>query len=154
MAAYSVNNGLGGSAQNMSGSYKTLIALTANGSTSARIYEILIGSDATPGDYSITFDISAQTAAGTSTLVTPVLLDPTSRSSAIVGNVNFTAEGTITAASSAFYVGINQRGAYRWVAAPGGEIVLPITNNAGYALRAKSASGFSGTITCQIYYRE
>jgi len=152
---YSSSNDLAGTKQAMSSAYKTLVALTAATATLTRgkIYDVLIGTNGTPADNPMEFDISRQTAAGTSTSITPVSLEPGDRAAGTVGTANFTAEGTITATSSVFYVGLNQRASYRWVAAPGSELVIPNTNLAGFALRAKSAS-YTGTSTGQMYHEE
>jgi hypothetical protein len=39
---------------------------------------------------------------------------------------------------------VNSRASYRWVAAPGGELVVPATDVTGLGLRAKSAA-YTGT---------
>lgn len=155
MAKYSSSNTLAGTQQALSSSYKTLLALTAATATlcGALIYDVLIGTDGTPADNSVVFDISRQTAAGTSTGITPVPLNPQHRAAGIVGSGNFTAEGTITATSSVFSIGINQRASYRWVAAPGSELVIPATNLAGFALRAKSAA-YTGTAIGTMFHEE
>lgn len=140
MANYSTNNRLAGTQQNLTTTFKTLMALTAQttGLRRFRIYELDFGADGTPADNALVLDVSRQTAAGTSTAATPNLLDPGDPAAATVGAVNFTAEGTITAASSLLSVELNQRTTYRWVAAPGSELVAPATNLAGFAIRALS----------------
>ena len=155
MPNYSSSNLLGGTQQNLTSTYKTLLALTAQTSGLRRgfIYDLLIGTDGTPADNAIDWDVSRQTGAGTSTAVTPNVLDPADAAAATVGSANFTAEGTITAASSVFGIGVNQRASYRWVAAPGSELVIPATNLAGFALRAKSA-GYTSTATGAMLHRE
>jgi hypothetical protein len=156
MAKWAVSNGLGGTLQGITSTYKTLLAATAvTSGRRARVYDVLFGTLGTPADQTYEFDISVQTAAGTSTAVTARALDPADSSAAsTVGSANFTAEGTITAASSVFYIGINQRASYRWVAAPGSEFVIPITNLTGYAMRARSVSGGTSTATAQFLFEE
>lgn len=149
MANYSANNINAGTQQAIAATYKTLLALTAASGTALRrfkIYDVLMGTNGTPADNFMEFDISRQTAAGTSTATVPVPLDPADAAALTIGAANFTAEGTITAASSLFYVGVNQRASYRWVAAPGSELVAPATNLAGFAFRARSG-GYTGTAT-------
>ena len=111
MSNFSSSNTLAGTQQAMSSSYKTLVALTAATATltSARVYDVLVGTNGTPADNYMEYDISKQTAAGTSTSITPVPLDNSWRAAGTVGSANFTAEGTITAASSVFYIAVNQR---------------------------------------------
>lgn len=156
MANYSVNNGLGGTLQAVTSTYKTLLAVTAQTTSLRRgkLYEVEFGTLGTPANQTYEFDISRQTAAGTSTAVTPNPLDPADVACFTVGSANFTAEGTITAASSLFYLGINQQASYRWIAAPGSELLWPATNLAGLAMRTRSVSGGTATATSQFYFQE
>ena len=146
MALYSASNTLGGTQQALSTSYKTLLALTAATATltGARLFDVTLGADGTPADNVLTYDISRQTAAGTSTAVTPTQLDLQARAAGTVGAANFTAEGTITAASSVLSITANQRATYRWVTQPELGFVIPATNLAGFAVRAKSPA-YTGT---------
>jgi hypothetical protein len=155
MAAYNANNLLGGTQQALSTSYKTLLALTAATATLTRaeVNDFSVGTDGTPGDTVVQWDISRQTAAGTSTAVTPNPTDIAYRAAGTVASANFTAEGTITANSSQWAMAVNQRAAFRWVAAPGSELCIPATNLAGFALRAKSAS-YTGTAVAHMGFVE
>lgn len=156
MAFYSVNNSLGGSAQNLSSSYKTIITSTSSSATQARrgqIGDFSVGTDGTPADNAITWDISRQTAAGTITSVTAVALNPADAAYLGLAAANATVEGTITATSSVFNLGANQRASYRWAAQPGSELVYPATTANGFALRAKSAS-YTSTVTAQWIVQE
>lgn len=156
MANYATSNGLAGTLQAITSTYKTLLALTAATATlrQGRLYDVTFGTLGTPADQSYEFDISRQTGAGTSTAVTPVPMNPADAVSGTVGSANFTAEGTITATSSMFYLGINQRASYRWVAAPGSELFWPATNLAGLAMRTRSVSGGTATATTQMWHME
>jgi hypothetical protein len=155
MAKYATSNELAGTKQVLTTTYKTQLALTAATATLTRamIYDIMIGVPGTPADNYVEWDISRQTAAGTSTALTPNPLDGSIRAAGTVGSGNFTAEGTITATSSVFYIAVNQRASYRWVCAPGSELVIPATNLAGLALRAKSAA-YTGAVGGQFYHEE
>lgn len=144
MPAYGTGNGLAGTDQNMTSSFQTLLALTAQTSGLRRgcLQELTIGANGPPNatDCSIEFDVSRQTAAGTSTAATPNPLNPADPPATTVGAVDFTAEGTITAASALINGAMNQRATFRWVASPGSELFWPATNLAGLAVRAKSAT--------------
>ena len=156
MANYSVNNSLGGTAQNLSTSYKTIITSTSSSATQARrgqIYDVMLGTDGTPADNAVVWDISRQTVAGTITAVTAVPLNPADAAYLGLAAANATIEGTITATSSVLNLGVNQRASYRWVAAPGGELVYPATTANGFALRAKSPA-YTSTVTGQWYVTE
>lgn len=156
MPDYVTHNGLGGTQQALSTAYKTLLVMKAASGTQTRrgrIKEILIGTDGTPADQVVDWDVSRQTADGTATSVTPNALDPADAAALGISQANATAEGTITANSSVFFVGVNQRASYRWVASPGSELVYPATNLAGFALRAKSP-GYTGTATGAFTFNE
>ena len=142
IATFYTDNRLAGTQQAIAAAYKTLVALTAATATLNRgqLKDLFVGPDGTPAgtDGSIVYDVSRQTAAGTSTAATPNPNDPAASVTRAVGAVNFTAEGTITAASSLWGMALNQRASQRWVADPGAELVWPATNLAGLALRALS----------------
>lgn len=159
MPNYSANNGNAGTQQNMASAYKTALALTAQTAASGIqltrfwIYDLMFGTDGTPADNAIDWDVSRQTAAGTSTATTPNALNPADAAASTVGSANFTAEGTVTASSSVFFLGVNQRASYRWVAAPGSELIAPATNLAGFAMRAKSTA-YASTFTYTSMFTE
>ena len=48
---------------------------------------------------------------------------------------------------------MNQRASYRWVAAPGSELVYPALANNGFVLRAKSG-GYTSTFTGAVLVEE
>ena len=159
MAKYSITNGStsgAGTQQNMTTTYVgALLGLTGTGATARRIkvYDVLIGTNGTPADNFIEWDISRVTTASTSTTATPQPLDQADASSLTTTTVNSSQFGTITANSNVFYIGVNQRASYRWVAAPGGELVSPATSSAGFQLRTRSG-GYTGTATGTIHYEE
>lgn len=159
MAKYSITNGStsgGGTQQPTAVAYTgALIGLTGANAAPRRnkIYDILIGTNGVPADNFIEWDISRITAASTTTSATPQPLDPADATSLTTTTVNSSTFGTITANSNVFYVGVNQRASYRWVAAPGGELVAPATSSAGFQLRVRSA-GYTGTATGTVHFEE
>ena len=154
MANYYVTNLLGGTQQNLSTSYKTLVSTVSSATVRrVKIFEVNVGTDGTPADNVVVFDVSRQTAAGTSTAVTPLPLDPADAAALTTCTANSTAEPTITATSSVFNIAMNQRASYRWVAAPGSELVGPATSAAGFALRAKSPA-YTSTAFGSVYFQE
>lgn len=155
MPNFAAGNSIGGTQQAISTSYKTLLVLKAATATLKRgkIYDLLFGTNGTPADNVMEFDVSRQTADGTATAITPNPVDAADTAAGTVGAANATAEGTITANSRLLGVGINQRASYRWVAAPGSELVWPATNLNGLAVRAKSPS-YTGTATADALFAE
>jgi hypothetical protein len=156
VANYAVSNTLGGSLQAITSTYKTLVAVTGvTASRRIKWYDLSFGTVGTPADQTYEWDVSRQTAAGTSTNATPVSLDPADAACDAAGTINFTGEGTTTAASSIFYLGTNQRASYRWVAAPGSELVSPgATFLAGLRFATRSASGGTAAATGYVLFSE
>src|SRR5258705_6524151 len=139
---YTVGTGHGGTQQAMTTTYKTLAALTAlTGATTLRrafIYDLMFGTDGTPADNAMVYKVDRQTTAGTGTAATPSPLDAGDAAALITAAVNHTVEPTVTASTLLVEIAMNQRASYRWVAAPGGELVVPAPTVTGLGARAKS----------------
>ena len=116
-------------------------ALFIEGGTDQRpqIYDWTSGWGGTPADNAISLRFQRTSAAATGTSVTPEPLDPADPVSLTTTGEDVTVEGTL-AGIPIFEQIINQRATYRWVAAPGGEIVIAATANAGVAWAAFHAS--------------
>src|SRR5690348_2288983 len=89
----------------------------------AKIYDVILGSEATPADAALLFTFRRCTAAGTNTSVTPQPLDPADFATEFDAGENHSAEPTYTAGAILLNIPLNQRATFRWVAAPGGELV-------------------------------
>jgi hypothetical protein len=113
-----------------------LFRSVATPTSRARIFDILIGCKATPADAASQFAIQRTTAVGTEgSGYSPVNLDPDGPSSQSDFGVGvFSAEPTKTSAKELLALSMNQRATVRWVASPGGELVLPATQNNGACL--------------------
>lgn len=158
MAKYGLSNLNAGSQQVNTTTYKTQWGLTAaTGATTLRkafIYDVTFGTDGTPADNTVTYKIDRQTTGvGTASLATPVPLDSGDAAALIVANVNHTAEPTVTAATQLLEIATNQRATYRWVAAPGSELVVPAVNLAGLGGRSKSPA-YIGTVVSTVLFFE
>ena len=107
------------------------------------IYEIWFGNIGAPADLVSVYTVSRITAATTTaagTTVTPSLIDLADRASQSKALENCTTEPTYTANQELLEIPLNHRATFRWVAAPGGELVTPATNNAGVGFKAIHAS--------------
>jgi hypothetical protein len=147
MSAYTINNQNAGTPQVLSSTFKTILAVAAaTGATTLRrawLMEWEIGATDVPNatDCPILWDISEQTAAGTGTGLTPRNNDVGGGDAAalLTYAANFTAEPTVTASSSAWFLGLNQRASYRvQMRDEYHSLVVPAVNLKGFALRAKS----------------
>lgn len=171
------STGMGGgvSQQTITTVYKSLVTL-ANSSAApittgaglykrGRLYDILVGTNLTPADNYCEYDITRATVGttpsaaslGISSLSSNFGGDPADNGNALNWiAINSSAEGGIAATTEVWYVGVNQRASYRWVAAPGSEIVWPAVSSAsannGVTLRART--GGSITATGTVYFTE
>lgn len=142
--------------------YKTAALIqgaTAGTLKRGRVIELMLGQSSNPNatDTPVQWDVSriGSSGAGAYTAWTPTPLDPADSAAIVVAGINATAEATaITANSSLFNIGINQRAAFRWVAAQDSQaLVMPATASAGLSLRALSST-YTGAATGQITYQE
>ncbi len=159
MANYTLSNGSttgGGTQQAVATTYiQNLVGLNCPTSVPRRgkLYDILVGTNAAPADNFLEFDISRVTTSSTSTLLTGLPLDPADAASTTVGTVNSTGASPTVGNPGLWYLGMNQRASYRWVCAPGSEIVWPATASNGLSLRARSGA-YTGTCTATLMYQE
>lgn len=156
MAKYALSNAQG-TPSALTTTYKTQWDITAaTGATTLRrawIYDLTFGTDGTPADNSVTYKVDRQTTTGTRTAAVGAPLDGGDAAALITAGVVTTIEPTVTAATQLLEVATNQRATYRWVAVPGGELVIPATNVAGLGGRAKSPA-YTGTCIGIVNYLE
>lgn len=112
-----------------------------------KIYDWAFGSEAAAADNPFLWQIARCTAAGTSTGVTPSPLDPADAATESDAGENHTGEPTYTAGAILLSIPLNQRASYRWVAAPGGELVGPATASNGFGIKTPTASAVAITTT-------
>jgi adenine deaminase len=108
-----------------------------------RIYEIWFANIGAPADLVSVYTVARITAATTTaagTTVTPSLIDLADRASQSKSLENCTTEPTYTSNQELLEIPLNHRATFRWVSAPGGELVTPATNNAGAGFKAIHAS--------------
>jgi hypothetical protein len=176
MANFTVTNTTamgGGSVQLAAGAaYKSLIVVGNSSATTAnvgggafrrgKLYDLLVGTAGTPADNYYEFDVALITLGTTPAGITGTLisslsstfaLDPADVSFVSAIEINSTGEVGITALTEKWYLGINQRASYRWVCAPGSEILYPAnssgTGTNGLTYRGRSAAGtvnMTGTV--------
>jgi hypothetical protein len=157
MAKYAISNGTAGTQQAMTTTYKTAISLTAaTGATTLRrayIYDAMFGADGTPADNVLTYKADRQTSVGTGTAATAAPIDAADAACLVTETVNHTVEPTVTASTQLIEIPVNQRASYRWVASPGGELIVPAVDVTGIGFRGKSPA-YTGTIMCTVHFFE
>ena len=107
------------------------------------IYEIWFGNIGAPADLVSVYTIARITAATTEaagTTVTPSLLDLADRASQSKCLENCTTEPTYTANQQLLEIPLNHRATFRWVAAPGGELITVATDKFGAGFKAIHAT--------------
>jgi hypothetical protein len=129
--------------------------ITADATTPRRqkIYDLLVGSEAVPADFAFLWTLDRCTTAGTSTAVTPTKLDPGDAVALADAGENHTAEPTFTAGEVLLSIPLNQRATIRWVAPPGGELVIPAVASNGIGIRTPVA-GAAAAITATAHFEE
>lgn len=134
----------------------SLASMTADSTRARRlrVFDFIIGSEATPADAAILWTFQRCSAAGTSTGVTPVNLDPASSTTEYDAGENHTIEPTYTAGAILANVPLNQRATFRWVAAPGAEWVMPATAANGFGIQTDTISTGTPVITATVYADE
>jgi hypothetical protein len=153
MARYSVSGVQTGSGTGVADS---CLDITVNASTAHRIWveEIFVGMGGSPADNVILWLVQRITAPGTGgAAVTPVPLDPQDRAAQGVANEEITTQGNATANQELLQLLLNQRASFRWVAAPGSELVTPATTTDGFTIAATS-SGVTVQSRAQAIFRE
>jgi len=117
-----------------------------------KFYDIMFGSEASPADNPFLWQIQRHTAAGTSTAVTPQTIDPGDAATEADAGENHTIDVTATAGAFLLSIPLNQRATFRWVAAPGGELVYPATASNG--LHARTPTSSAVAVTCEVHMNE
>ncbi len=144
--------------QATSATAETLGSIRADATTVRRVkwYDIMFGSEATPADAAISWTVTRVSAAGagTATAVTPALLDPADAASLADAHENFSAEPTTYDAVPVLNIALNQRATFRWVAAPGGEMVTAATASVGAGIRTPVISTGTPIVTATVHFEE
>lgn len=117
----------------------------------AKIYEWAIGPGANSADENYSVRAKRQTTAGTWTAVTPSPLDAKAGASVTTAGIASTGAGSAGVMLGQW--GFHMRGGYRWVAIPGGELVVPLTFSNGIIIEYFFAQGTS-VMEAELYFDE
>ena len=110
--------------QNIASPSDSVLGITASTVIKPGITFLTVGLDAaaSPVDVSYTLTVQRFTAAGTSTSVTPRVLDPGNTAAVATAGENHTVEPTYTASTELLVASFNSRNTYQWYAYPGFEM--------------------------------
>jgi len=114
------------------------------------IYDLMFGSSASPADNAFLWTVNRRTGAATAgSAVTGQTLDASDTiASTLVGNSLPTSNGA--GAGIILSVPLNQRATFRWVAAPGSEIVASNATSNGWGIATPTSSAVSITTTALV----
>lgn len=117
-----------------------------------RVSDFMVGQEGTVGDAPTLYTVQRCTTTGTRSAVTPQPLDPADAACVATAGENHSVEPTYTANAILLNVALNQRATFRWVAAPGGELVIPATANNGIGIKTPVSALVLTTAT--VHFQE
>jgi hypothetical protein len=129
------------------------VRVVTAGDKRPRVYDFIISQSGTPADNSISWRVQRHTATGAYTGVAATPLDPADGSVMATGFENASAEPTYTAGSELWENAINERASYRWVAAPGGDLIIPSTASNGIGFQVLSTT-YTGAAEVTVHFEE
>jgi hypothetical protein len=117
------------------------------------LYELIMGSEAAPGDFAFLWTVNKRT--GTATGGTAPAQEPLDQSDTLASTLVANQAPTTNGAGSGIKltVPLNQRATFRWVAAPGGELIAPATASNGYGIATPTA-GALVAVTALVHVQE
>lgn len=134
---------------------KTILSLNGSSAVRPALYDLLLGSNATPADNSSQWWLLRfGTANGTGTSVTPELLDNGDPAAASTVKKNHSAEPTTYGTVPILDISVNQRATFRWVAAPGSEVISAASTAAGIGLQCQGVGGSGVATNASILFME
>jgi hypothetical protein len=142
-------------ARNVSAAAPTHLTLKTNATTIRPAwYDIMFGSTASPSDVAYQWLVQRHTAEGTpNAAVTPQALDPNDPGATALGGEGHSAEPTYTANAILLNIPANKRSTQRWVASPGGNLIMPATAASGLGLQCIHSSD-TGQVQATVHYEE
>lgn len=125
---------------------QTVLGLNAAAASPRRskLYDYSLGCGAAPADNAFTHIIQRVTTAPVGAAKVPNALDQADTPAATtVATDTVTADGAVVANAFLSRKALNQRATFRWVAAPGSELVIPATANNGLLMGLSAATATS-----------
>lgn len=138
----------------VSSSAQACLDLQGTAAIRPAVYDFMVGQDGSPpADNAMLWAILRFTVAPTDTAVVPVAMDPGDPAATAVAGEDGGTTGTVTANTEFIDLPINQRASYRWVAAPGGEIICPASATNGITVQVSSPA-YTGTAKATLHHSE
>lgn len=141
MARYSVSH------NTPVGSDLDIINLTGAATIRCKLYDMILGSDAGPADNANQYELARSTSVGSGgSALTEAPLDPLTVA-ATASALGGTFSAGPTEGNVLLEFGLNQRATFRWVAAPGSELISAATANNGLMLSTRGSSAYAISAT-------
>ena len=134
----------------------TVLGLTGGTGLRFNIYDWMVGSTSTaPADVALQWEMARSQEAGSGgSALTPEPLDPADAAAEVTTQLAPTTEPEVKGSSIALIeVGVNERATFRWVSAPGGELICPAVASEGLNLEVNHASD-TDTVFATIHHEE
>ena len=133
---------------------QTVTDLVRGAGVRAKLYEFTLSTGGVPEDTTVRWNVARHTTANTAAALTSEPLDPDQPASVTTMLQAGTIEGTY-GGDPIFDAAFNVRAAYRWVAAPGGEIVGTNTASNGIGVRIVQGSAtYAGVADASVFFSE
>ena len=132
--------------------FKTMLEMLGGTALRFRFYDFLMGASGSPADNALVYGLRRITASGTGSTVVAEALDPADVTARVICEENATIEPTF-AGLNLIEIPMNLRASYRWVAAPGSEVVVAAVANEGLAATSLS-SAYTGQTECTCFWEE
>jgi hypothetical protein len=118
-----------------------VVLVTSDATVRPAIYDLTVGIGTTPADQTASFQLVRTTTTGTGgTATAPSLLDPASPAASAISYIGtFSAEPTVTTATGMLMWAMNTRATFRWVAAPGSELIVQDASANGILLNPSAS---------------
>ena len=138
-----------------SGTNKTLIDIFDPAAAPVQrlaVYDIVVGSVATPADQACKMYVGRSTAVGTEGAgYVPVNIDPGGPAGAADSGNAHSAEPTYTANKQVLAFSVNQRNTFRWACSPGSELRATATQNNGLGNYSSSSTSTQAHECCILF---
>lgn len=118
-----------------------------------RIYDMLFSQGGAPADTVVRWEVPRMTTSATGAAAVENPLDPDAPPADLLAEEEVTVGPTVTADSQVLDFDLNQRATFRWVAAPGGELVVPATAANGFFFNCSSGA-YTGIARVTVHWEE
>jgi hypothetical protein len=135
---------------------KVLWDILATATVRPTLYDLIIGSHATPADNSCQYEVYLAADAGTTPTasVTPKALDATDPAATASSHKGIYSVDPAVSGGALLEIPLNLRCTFRWIATPGGELIASAATTSGFLFKSIAVSGSAYTVDTVAHYWE